>query len=199
MKKGITKNKAKEKFIEYALEHNVDKTVVMTVAGATKLKIDYNALSMKGDVNMCTLFDEIIPGGEEQYIKVMKEVIENQEQGEKLCTCGSVSYQILIDSEGYVYPCGGLAEEDFKIGNILVDDISDLVKYHSGKYYGEIISKMLSNEKFSKCRNCIVREFCWTCLSEVLSKSMYNEVFEAFCDMNYKKWNKIVWENKGKK
>ena len=143
--------------------------------------------------------DKIIPGGEEQYIKVMKEVIENQEQGEKLCTCGSVSYQILIDSEGYVYPCGGLAEEDFKIGNILVDDISDLVKYHSGKYYGEIISKMLSNEKFSKCRNCIVREFCWTCLSEVLSKSMYNEVFEAFCDMNYKKWNKIVWENKGKK
>lgn len=143
--------------------------------------------------------DKIIPGGEEQYIKVMKEVIENQEQDEKLCTCGSVSYQILIDSEGYVYPCGGLAEEDFKIGNILVDDISDLVKYHSGKYYGEIISKMLSNEKFSKCRNCIVREFCWTCLSEVLSKSMYNEVFEAFCDMNYKKWNKIVWENKGKK
>ncbi len=44
-----------------------------------------------------------------------------------------------------------------------------------------------------------MREFCWTCLSEVLSKSMYNEVFEAFCDMNYKKWNKIVWENKGKK
>ena len=59
LKKGITKNEAKEKFIEYALEHNVDKTVVMTVAGATKLKIDYNALSMKGDVNMCTLFDEV--------------------------------------------------------------------------------------------------------------------------------------------
>ncbi len=57
--KSITKNEAKEKVIEYALEHNVDKTVVMTVAGATNRKIDYNALSKKGDVTMCTLFDEI--------------------------------------------------------------------------------------------------------------------------------------------
>ena len=31
----------------------------MTVAGATNRKIDYNALSKKGDVTMCTLFDEI--------------------------------------------------------------------------------------------------------------------------------------------
>ena len=57
--KSITKNEAKEKVIEYALEHNVDETVVMTVAGATNRKIDYNALSKKGDVTMCTLFDEI--------------------------------------------------------------------------------------------------------------------------------------------
>ncbi len=42
--KNITKNEAKEKVIEYALEHNVDETVVMTVAGATNRKIDYNAL-----------------------------------------------------------------------------------------------------------------------------------------------------------
>ncbi len=57
--KSITKNEAKEKVIKYALEHNVDKTVVMTVAGATNRKIDYIALSKKGDVTMCTLFDEI--------------------------------------------------------------------------------------------------------------------------------------------
>lgn len=57
--KSITKDEAKKKVIEYALEHNVDETVVMTVAGATNRKIDYNALSKKGDVTMCTLFDEI--------------------------------------------------------------------------------------------------------------------------------------------
>lgn len=66
--KSITKNEAKEKVIEYALEHNVDKTVVMTVAGATNRKIDYNALSKKGDVNMCTLFDEIEKEGKAEGI-----------------------------------------------------------------------------------------------------------------------------------
>ncbi len=66
--KSITKNEAKEKVIKYALEHNVDKTVVMTVAGATNRKIDYNALSMKGDVTMCTLFDEIEKDGEAKGI-----------------------------------------------------------------------------------------------------------------------------------
>lgn len=66
--KSITKNEAKEKVIKYALEHNVDKTVVMTVAGATNRKIDYNALSKKGDVTMCTLFDEIEKDGEAKGI-----------------------------------------------------------------------------------------------------------------------------------
>lgn len=55
----LTKNKAKEKVIDYAREHNVDKTVIMTIAGATKCKIDYDALSKKGDFDMCTLFDRI--------------------------------------------------------------------------------------------------------------------------------------------
>ncbi|MCM1223814.1 MAG: transposase [Lachnospiraceae bacterium] len=56
---GITKEEARKKVIEYAKEHEVDKTVVMTVAGAANLNIDYHALSRKGDVTMCTLFEEI--------------------------------------------------------------------------------------------------------------------------------------------
>ncbi len=57
--KNISKNEARKKVMEYASEHDVNKTVIMTVAGATNCKLDYNALSMKGDVTMCTLFDEI--------------------------------------------------------------------------------------------------------------------------------------------
>lgn len=64
LNKNITKDEARKKVIEYALKHNVDKTIVMTVAGATNRKIDYNALSKKGDVTMCTLFDEIEKEGE---------------------------------------------------------------------------------------------------------------------------------------
>lgn len=60
--KSIPKNEAKKKVIEYAVRHNVNKTVVMTVAGATGSNIDYNAFE-KGDGDMCTLFDEITKEG----------------------------------------------------------------------------------------------------------------------------------------
>lgn len=59
LNQNVSKNEAKEKVIDYAREHNVDTTVIMTVAGATNCKIDYNELSKKGDFDMCTLFDEI--------------------------------------------------------------------------------------------------------------------------------------------
>ena len=57
--KSLSRDEARKKVIDYAREHNVDKSVIMTVAGATNCRIDYNALSRKGDLDMCTLFDEI--------------------------------------------------------------------------------------------------------------------------------------------
>ncbi len=60
--KDLPRNEAKQKIIDYAIKHNVDKTVVMTVAGATNSRIDYNAFE-KGDGDMCTLFEEIAKEG----------------------------------------------------------------------------------------------------------------------------------------
>ena len=54
----MSKNVAKEKVIEYSRQNKTDRSVVMTVAGATNTKLDYNALE-KGDEAMCTLFEEI--------------------------------------------------------------------------------------------------------------------------------------------
>lgn len=48
----------REKAIEYADKHNVDKSVIMTVAGAANSRIDYNSLEKKGDADMCTVFEE---------------------------------------------------------------------------------------------------------------------------------------------
>ncbi len=44
--------------IGYTKERQVDKTVIMTAAGAVDNKIDYNALEQKGDVDMYTVFEE---------------------------------------------------------------------------------------------------------------------------------------------
>ena len=61
--KNIQKNEAKKKVIEYAARHKVDKTVIMTVAGAAGSNIDYSVFE-KGGNDMCTLFDEIAKEGE---------------------------------------------------------------------------------------------------------------------------------------
>lgn len=53
-------------------ERHTDKSVIMTVAGAANLRIDYNAFG-KGDGEMCTLFEEVAKESEtrgmEQGIK----------------------------------------------------------------------------------------------------------------------------------
>lgn len=56
--RSISKNEAMQKAIQYSEEHKTDKSVIMTVAGATNSKIDYKVFE-KGDGDMCTLFEEI--------------------------------------------------------------------------------------------------------------------------------------------
>lgn len=51
-------NEIKEIAINYSREHSVDKSVIMTVAGATKCKTNYNALDRKEDLDMCAVFEE---------------------------------------------------------------------------------------------------------------------------------------------
>ena len=60
-------NETKDRAIDYAREHDVNKSVVMTVAGAANCKLDYNAFA-KGDGGMCTLFDKIAKEGEAKGI-----------------------------------------------------------------------------------------------------------------------------------
>lgn len=51
-------NEIKEKAINYASKHEVEKSVIMTVAGAANCKMDYNMMEKKGDADMCTVFEE---------------------------------------------------------------------------------------------------------------------------------------------
>ena len=48
----------RDRAINYAREHRVEKTVIMTAAGAANCKIDYNKIPRKGDADMCTVFEE---------------------------------------------------------------------------------------------------------------------------------------------
>lgn len=62
--------------IGYTKERSVDKSVIMTAAGAVGNKIDYNALEQKGDVDMYTVFEETrIEGREEGRVQGRAEEI----------------------------------------------------------------------------------------------------------------------------
>ena len=54
-----TTDEIKRKAIEYTEKHEVDRTVVMAVAGVTNNKIDYNILDKRGDSDMCRVFEEM--------------------------------------------------------------------------------------------------------------------------------------------
>ena len=47
----------REQAISYASEHKVEKSVIMTVAGAANCKLDYNMIERR-DADMCTVFEE---------------------------------------------------------------------------------------------------------------------------------------------
>lgn len=61
--KTLSKDETKKKAIDYAREHHVDKSVIMTVAGAVNCKIDFNAITGEGEVGMCTFVKEIAAEG----------------------------------------------------------------------------------------------------------------------------------------
>lgn len=60
---AISRQDAMERAITYCVKHHTDSSVIMTVAGAANIGIDYNAFE-KGAGNMCTLFEEIAKEGE---------------------------------------------------------------------------------------------------------------------------------------
>ena len=61
-------NEIREKAINYAKQHRVEKSVIMTVAGAANCKLDYNLIAEKGEADMCTVFEETRKEGVAQGI-----------------------------------------------------------------------------------------------------------------------------------
>lgn len=63
--KSVPKKEIKQRALQYGETHKPDKSVVMTVAGATNSKIDYHSYE-KGEVSVSTFIDEIAKEGEKR-------------------------------------------------------------------------------------------------------------------------------------
>ena len=81
--RSLPGHEAKKKAIQYSEEHRTGRAVIMTVAGATNSRLDYDAFE-KGDGSMCTLFEEIARENEIKFREEGRaaEIIESPSWGD---------------------------------------------------------------------------------------------------------------------
>jgi radical SAM protein with 4Fe4S-binding SPASM domain len=128
-------------------------------------------------------FDKVVIGGGKNYINIsIRELNKTILNRVELCSCNMFRYSLFFDAQGNLYPCGGLADEKFIVGNI--DNFFDLPDFNT------IEQEILKDETFAQCRTCIYRAGCWECFSYVINRAKFPEIFSVFC-----KNNKIRWSN----
>ncbi|WP_236354686.1 Rpn family recombination-promoting nuclease/putative transposase [Konateibacter massiliensis] len=72
----VTKEERQREAVQYETENIVDKSVIMAIAAATKSEVDLTEYDRKGEISMCTLFEEIAKEGE------MKGEVRGKVEGE---------------------------------------------------------------------------------------------------------------------
>ena len=110
------------------------------------------------------------------------------------CRAGKSKFS--INEFGNIYPCLFLETEDYKIGNILQDNLSDIL---SSKKYSDLINKELQTaivDKKSKCKDCNVRYFCMNNCPG-MNNSLFNN--DDICDLRCKQMkpylSNVIWND----
>lgn len=80
--------------------------------------------------------------------------------------CGAGVTSITVDSSGNVYPCNNFIEDEYKIGNVLSDDIQEVINNYRQQKWFKNFSRYLPNYR-SECKDCEVSQYCWTCPFEI--------------------------------
>lgn len=109
--------------------------------------------------------------------KFLKGILNKPLRG---CACGAGHKELFINSDGYVYPCPNLTEEKYKICHIKdMDDFNyDCTQLKPYKYLAEI-----EPDSLSRCKDCTVNMFCWTCLEELSRLKNYELDFNERCSI----------------
>lgn len=108
--------------------------------------------------------------------------------------CRAGISKININQFGDIHPCILMGCKEYKLGNMLVDELEDI--FNSEKYIEFINNKIMISivDYKEKCKECNVRYFCMgNCLE--ISKSLYKD--EEICEEHCKNMNsyltKVVW------
>lgn len=108
--------------------------------------------------------------------------------------CKAGIKKLTINQLGDMYPCLVLENKEYKLGNILTEDVNDLFK--SNRYHQFINEKIKKSivDNINKCEKCNVRYFCMdSCLG--VSNSFYSnkEICEEHCNQMHPYLTKVLW------
>lgn len=87
--------------------------------------------------------------------------------------CGAAREVITVNPDGSVYPCDGFkGVEDFNLGNILTEDLSDILNNESVRKL-----KNRTAKDIEKCSKCLYRAMCCSCCYSAFGKfsTVYRE------------------------
>lgn len=111
------------------------------------------------------------------------------------CSCSAYERIILIDHEGYAYPCPSLYEGNFYIANFLDDNFSEIELMRILNTKRKKFQKIL-DFKGTICETCDINIFCWNCPAHFL-KAKENNQINTWCKKMNKNINQIVWRQIG--
>ncbi|MDF2519986.1 MAG: Radical domain protein [Clostridia bacterium] len=112
----------------------------------------------------------------------------------KLFCSGGIT-KLSIDEGGNLYPCLFLESEEYRFGNILKDDLKELLK--SEVYHEFIRSRIKSSmlDTTDKCKDCDVRYFCSdSCAGMDLTYFKNEDIREERCRQMKPYLTKVVWD-----
>lgn len=131
-------------------------------------------------------------GEEDIYIPSDYLSVDNDEPF-GISTCSAGKKEIFIGADGMLYPCPSYMSDDFSIGNVLESDtIEELLKNDPAQYVSEFIIKS-HPQNISKCKECKVQLFCWTCPGEIRDIKT-ESAFDKRCKLVKPILMERVWE-----
>lgn len=103
------------------------------------------------------------------------------------CNCGTGEQLISVGTDGSLYPCHMLMEDEFKMGNLLEKDVMSLLVHNAKRKYGVEVDDM------DGCKEC---EFKYLCAGGCRARAyLYTDKIaskDPFCPMYYGFFDEVM-------
>lgn len=102
-----------------------------------------------------------------------------------------------VNSKGHVFPCPNFVSDEYKIGNILKDDIISQLNWDKKTAWFKEYSKLLPLFR-EECKDCDVNVYCWRCPLVPLTylENGGSCTFSKMCQAKKEKMREVIWDDR---